>query len=90
MNPTHCTIPSCFLGGLVDAFSNDSRISQEFTEHRLFDIIAISVCGVIAGAEGPSDIFDWAEVHQQKLITILKLEYGIPSRDTIRRVPPAQ
>jgi predicted transposase YbfD/YdcC len=54
-------------------------------EHRLIDIIAISVCGVIAGAEGPSDIFNWAEVHQQKLITILKLENGIPSRDTIRR-----
>jgi Transposase len=40
---------------------------------------------VIAGAEGPSDIFEWAEVHQQKLTKILKLEHGIPSRDTIRR-----
>jgi predicted transposase YbfD/YdcC len=53
--------------------------------HKLVDIITISVCGVIAGAEGPSDIFEWAEVHQQKLTKILKLEHGIPSRDTIRR-----
>jgi Transposase len=54
-------------------------------EHKLIDIIAISIFGVIAGAEGPSDIFDWAEIHQDRLTEIFQLEHGIPSRDTIRR-----
>ena len=54
-------------------------------EHKLVDIIAIAVCGIIAGAEGPSDIHDWAKIHQDRLIKIFSLEHGIPSRDTIRR-----
>jgi hypothetical protein len=66
-------------------------------DHQLVDIIAISILGIIAGAEGPSDIYDWADIHQERLIGIFQLEHGIPSRDTIRRaleaiqpVPPAQ
>jgi len=54
-------------------------------EHKLVNIIAISILGVIAGAEGPSDIYTWAEIHQDRLIEIFQLEHGIPSRDTIRR-----
>jgi predicted transposase YbfD/YdcC len=54
-------------------------------EHKLVDIIAISIFGIIAGAEGPSDIYVWAEIHQDRLIEIFQLEHGIPSRDTIRR-----
>jgi len=75
------------LAGLVDAFETIPEYRKNLLNihHRLVDIIAISVCGIIAGAEGPSDIHDWAEVHQEKLTKILQLEHGIPSRDTIRR-----
>ena len=54
-------------------------------EHKLVDIIAISIFGIIAGAEGPSDIYAWADIHRERLIEIFQLKYGIPSRDTIRR-----
>jgi hypothetical protein len=73
------------LLGLVASFQAIPEYRKNLLniEHKLVDIITISVCGVIAGAEYPSDIFDWAEVHQQKLTKILQLEHGIPSRDTI-------
>lgn len=29
--------------------------------HLLVDVVAISVCGVLAGADGPTAIFTWAD-----------------------------
>jgi len=54
-------------------------------EHKLVDRIAISILGIIAGTEGPSDLHAWAEIPQERLIGIFQLAHGIPSRDTIRR-----
>ena len=51
----------------------------------LCDIIVISVHAIIAGADGPTDIFEWGELHEAELIVLLELEKGIPSKDTIRR-----
>jgi len=54
--------------------------------HRLDDILAISLMAVIAGAEGPTDIEDFAHSHHDWLGSMLHLANGIPSHDTIGRV----
>ncbi len=54
--------------------------------HSLTDIITISILAVIAGAEGWEDIEEYGINKQEWLETFLKLEFGIPSPDTFRRV----
>jgi len=53
--------------------------------HVLVDVIVVSICGVIAGADGPVGIEQWAQT-QTWLKKYLKLPHGIPSHDTIGRV----
>lgn len=55
-------------------------------KHRLGDLIVISVCGVLAGADGPKAIGVWAESHSEWLAKYLELPNGIPSHDTIGRL----
>lgn len=54
--------------------------------HRLDDILAISLMAVIAGAEGPADIEDFARSHHDWFKSMLHLPHGIPSHDTLGRV----
>src|SRR3954468_7594115 len=54
--------------------------------HRLVDVIAIAVCGVIVGCEGPTSIALWAKTKRAWLATFLELPAGIPSRDCLGRV----
>jgi len=54
--------------------------------HLLGDLIVISVCGVLAGADGPKAIGVWAQAHQDWLQKYLELPNGIPSHDTIGRL----
>jgi len=54
--------------------------------HLLTDIITISIISVIAGAEGWEDIEEYGLNKKEWLLTFLKLEFGIPSPDTFRRV----
>jgi hypothetical protein len=60
-----------------------SSINQR---HSLVDVVVISVCGVLAGADGPTAIFTWANCAKDWLKKYLKLPHGIPSKDFIRRV----
>lgn len=75
------------INGLVDTFKSLSEYRKNLlnVNHKLHDIVAISVLAVIAGADGPTDIFQWADAHETELVEIMKLENGIPSRDTVRR-----
>ena len=75
------------LDGLIDAFNAIPEYRKNIlnTHHKLVDIIVIAVCGVIAGADGPASICEWAKIHRESLTRILNLEKGVPSRDTIRR-----
>ena len=52
-------------------------------KHRPGDLIVISVCGVLAGADGPSAIGVWAESHHEWLAKCLELPNGISPHDTI-------
>jgi predicted transposase YbfD/YdcC len=63
----------------------DPRVRQR-TEHRLIDIIAIALCGVIANCDGWTDIVDFAHQHRAWFKRFLPLPNGIPSHDTFERV----
>ena len=54
--------------------------------HLLGDLIVISVCVVLAGADGPKAIGVWADAHKDWLRKYLELPGGIPSHDTIGRL----
>ena len=56
------------------------------TDHDLVDILVVSLCAVMAGAEGWDDIEDWGIENEAMLRQYLKLRNGIPGHDTIRRV----
>jgi predicted transposase YbfD/YdcC len=55
-------------------------------KHLLGDLIVISICAVIAGADGPKAIGIWALSNGAWLLDHLELPYGIPSHDTIGRL----
>jgi predicted transposase YbfD/YdcC len=55
-------------------------------KHLLGDLIVISICAVIAGADGPKAIGVWALANEAWLSQRLELPHGIPSHDTIGRL----
>jgi len=67
------------FGELPDPRSTINRL------HLLIDVVVISLCGVLAGADGPVAIEVWAKANHDWLRQHLKLPYGIPSHDTLRR-----
>jgi len=68
-------------------FSNidDPRIERRKL-HKLIDIITISICAVICGADTWEDIELFGESKQEWLKKFLELPNGIPSHDTFSRV----
>lgn len=69
-----------FFGDLEDPRSTVNR------KHLLGDLIVISICGVLAGADGPKAIGVWAQSHSDWLRMHLELPNGVPSHDTIGRL----
>lgn len=55
-------------------------------KHLLLDIVAISICAVICGAESWDEIEEYATVKQDWLRAFLSLPNGIPSHDTFNRL----
>ena len=55
-------------------------------EHRLLDIIAITLCAVICGADDWVNVATFGRVKETWLRTFLALPGGIPSHDTFGRV----
>lgn len=62
--------------------------SEVNREHLLVDVIVISICAILAGADGPTAIAVWAKSPSVSawLKQHLALPHGIPSKDTYRRV----
>ena len=54
--------------------------------HKLHDILVISVCAVICGADGWVDVELYGKSKLSWLSTFLDLPHGIPSHDTFGRV----
>ena len=55
-------------------------------DHLLFDILVISVCATICGAEHWTEFEEFGEAKQEWFASFLSLENGIPSHDTFQRV----
>jgi predicted transposase YbfD/YdcC len=75
------------VGSILKCFESleDPRSSVN-RKHLLGDLIVISICAVIAGADGPKAIGVWATSNKEWLKQHLELPYGIPSHDTIGRL----
>jgi predicted transposase YbfD/YdcC len=63
----------------------DPRIQLK-TRHKLIDIIIITICAVICGADDWVEVVDYAKAKRAWLKTFLELPHGIPSHDTFGRV----
>ena len=64
---------------------SDPRVERT-RHHHLIDIIVITLCAVIAGAESWDDVELFSEAKVEWLATFLELPNGIPSHDTFNRV----
>lgn len=81
------TVGAAEIGGIVRHFEEmDDPRSEVNRHHLLGDIIVISILGVLAGADGPLAIAQWAGTQEPWLKGHLRLPHGVPSRDTISRV----
>ena len=54
--------------------------------HPLVSVIVISIMAVLAGANGPTAIAEWARLNEDLLLKLLSLPNGIPRKDVFRRV----
>lgn len=63
----------------------DPRVERT-KEHLLLDIVAISICAVICGADGWVAVEEFGKTKQTFLAQFLALPNGIPSHDTFGRV----
>lgn len=72
---------------LIDFFNEleDPR-RDKCKKHLLLDLVAISICAVICGAETWDEIEEYATVKEEWLRTFLELPNGIPSHDTFNRL----
>ena len=72
---------------IADHFADleDPRIERT-RRHQLIDIITISICAVICGADTWVDIESYGRSKYEWLNKFLELPNGIPSHDTIARV----
>ena len=72
---------------VIDFFEplHDHRRPSGNKQHELLDIIAISICAVISGAESWEEIEQYGKIKQKWLSTFLALPNGIPSHDTFNR-----
>ena len=75
------------VGSILECFEDleDPRSSVN-RKHLLGDLIVISICAVIAGADGPQAIGVWAASNRDWLKQHLELPHGISSHDTIGRL----
>ncbi len=54
--------------------------------HPLESVIVIAIMAVLAGANGPTAIAEWAKMKCNLLLKLLDLPHGIPRKDVFRRV----
>jgi predicted transposase YbfD/YdcC len=73
------SLRECFSG-----VRDPRREHQRF--HDLWDIIAITICAVISGADNWPDVEEYGRCKEAWLESFLELPYGIPSHDTFSRV----
>ena len=80
---------------LVESFASMEELRVERNKkHQLLDIIILTICAVISGAEGWESIEQIGEDKENRLRKWVPLENGIPSHDciawVISRLEPSQ
>ena len=60
--------------------------AEHLLEHQLLDIIGLTICAVICGADTWVDIEQYGKAKESWLSVFLELPNGIPSHDTIARL----
>ena len=72
---------------ILEHFSalTDPRVHLK-TSHKLIDIVVITICGTICGADNWTEIVRYGRIKHQWLKKLLELPNGIPSHDTFGRV----
>jgi predicted transposase YbfD/YdcC len=60
--------------------------AENLVEHALLDIIGLTICAVICGADSWVDIENYGRAKEEWLKGFLQLSNGIPSHDTIARL----
>lgn len=71
---------------LINHFGCLSDPREDNKRHKLIDIVVITICGAISGADKWDDIEEFGKVKESFLRGFLELPHGIPSHDTIARV----
>jgi predicted transposase YbfD/YdcC len=75
------------IATLQEHFSSVEEPRVEYlVTHNLLEVIVIAICAVICGANDWVAVVHWAETKEHWLKQHLKLEHGIPSHDTFRRL----
>ncbi|MGM0706032.1 MAG: ISAs1 family transposase [Bacteroidota bacterium] len=71
---------------LIDYFADlDDPRRENSTDYPLHEIIIITICAVVCGADGFTAIASFGRAKKDWLGSFLELENGIPSHDTIGR-----
>ncbi len=68
------------------AILEDPRTENHNLLHPFHDILVIAILGTICGADGWTEICEFAEAKLDWLKTFLSLPHGIPSHDTFGRI----
>ncbi len=55
-------------------------------KHPLVSVVVIALMAVLAGADGPTAIAEWAALKEEFLTGVLDLPNGVPRKDVFRRV----
>ena len=64
----------------------DPRLDNHNLIHNFTDILVITILGTICGADGWTEIYEFAIAKYDWLKTFLSLSHGIPSHDTFGHV----
>ena len=71
-------------GPIIECFQKleDPRV-EYLVEHKLLDIVVLTICAVICGADHWTDVEVFGRAKEKWLRSFLALPHGIPSHDTI-------
>ena len=62
------------------------RLEYGNNRHKLLDVLAIALMATLGGHTAWHDMYLYAQAKEAMLTLVLRLEHGIPSESTIRRV----
>lgn len=79
-------VNNVFDNVFVECFGDlkDNRYKNK--QHKLLDVIALCICGILSGMSDFIEIYEFALAQKTWFEKYLQLPYGIPSHDTMERV----